>query len=362
MRIIHVIRNFEIGGLETIVCRLAKAQLKLGHDVSVICIEKERGATINCGGEGLEVYYVNKTNSFNGLVKVFYKILKTSPDVLHTHNFLANVYGAYTARLLGVPVTLTLHSGTDRYLEEFLRSSMFVPKHIVCVSDEIRNTMVSINPKLVDIPTSVIKNGIDPSGFSPNSQIDIGSLLSEFNFHKDNCIIGAVGRLHEVKNHRTLLKAFRKVCERNENARLLLIGEGDLLDDLIDYSVKLGVGEKVCFTGSRTDIPDLLQLMHIFVLPSLKEGTPISLLEAMSSKRPIIASTVGAIPQILTDKVNGYLIDPTDADCLADRIIHLLENPGVAQKMGNYALETVEAGYSIGSMCEAYHRVYSEIQ
>lgn len=143
MKITHVIRNFEIGGLEVIVKRIADLQVARGNHVRVICIEKECTATIDLTASRFKDIRINKQNKYIAIVKDFFEILFNRPEIIHTHNFLSNTYGAIVGCLLRVPICLTLHSGEHLTDKEFQKKHIQLPYHYTCVSEQIRDVLLS---------------------------------------------------------------------------------------------------------------------------------------------------------------------------------------------------------------------------
>lgn len=359
MKITHVIRNFEIGGLETVVLRLAEMQAINGHRVRVVCVEKEGQGVLDYMGRGFEIINLNKKNKYIALIRVLVELITNRPEVVHTHNFLSNVYGAYSAFFLRIPVVLTLHSGEDRDPLELKRWSLFLPRHIACVSKEIMSSILSSTKgRIQTYRISAVTNGIDPQIFVDSSGSDV---RSEFGISADKIIFGTVGRLQPVKNQRILIEALEILNRKFEKIRLMIVGDGPLLKELELLAIFLGVRDKVCMTGSRNDVSSILSSMDIFVLPSLAEGAPISLIEAMSAKKPVIASAVGGIVDVINDGVNGFVIPVGDVDALVNRIEFLVKEGGKAAEIAENGYRTICNNYSMERMYSSYQDIYENI-
>ena len=143
--------------------------------------------------------------------------------------------------------------------------------------------------------------------------------------------------------------------------KVLIVGDGSIRQDLIAQTQDLGISDNVVFLGHREDTDKLLQAMDIFVLPSLSEGIPMALLEAMAASRPIVASRVGGIPEIIEDGVEGFLVEPMDVNGLAERCRRLIESPDVARKMGEQGRKRVERDFSATAMADRVASVYKEL-
>jgi len=152
----------------------------------------------------------------------------------------------------------------------------------------------------------------------------------------------------------------KNIKDKFKTLKLLIVGDGPLKEDLKQETQRLGISNDVIFTGYRTDIPQLLSVMDIFVLPSLTEGLPMVLLEAMASRKPIIATNVGAIPKVI-NKDNGLLVEPKDVTALQRAIEILLNDKGIKQKFASSSYETVMVKFSSEQMCSKYYELYKEV-
>ena len=204
-----------------------------------------------------------------------------------------------------------------------------------------------------------IRNGIDLAG--KPVQTDRWRTRKELSVDSETCLIGTVGRLTPVKGIPYLLDAARILLRQGANVKVLVVGDGSIRQDLLAQARNLGVGERVVFLGHREDTDVLLQALDIFVLPSLSEGIPMALLEAMAASRPIVASRVGGIPEIIEDGVEGFLVEPMDVDSLAERCRRLIKSPDVARKMGEQARTRVERDFSAVAMADRVASVYNKL-
>ena len=168
---------------------------------------------------------------------------------------------------------------------------------------------------------SLIENGVNLERFQVNGNGE--NLRKEFGIDMTHKIIGSVGRLTEEKGHTYFLKAAKKILDLNNNCFFMIIGDGELRKKLEDEAKDLGINKRIIFTGKRTDIPELLSVMDIFVLPSLTEGQPMALLEAMAAKKPVIATTVGDIPKILKNGELGILAPPCNPAVIAEKTLFI---------------------------------------
>jgi len=292
------------------------------------------------------------------------KVLKRrNISLIHTHNTGAYLYGAIAAKLAKVPVIIHTEHGRDfpdkRRLMLAERILSLWTSKIIAVSHDLKNSLVeceNISPgKIIVIP-----NGIDLDLFQDYSQEIVNKKRSEMGLNPDDFIIGNIARLAPIKDHKHLIKAFKIVLREVHNAKLIIVGNGPLREELFDYSNNLGLSKKIFFLGERKDIPELLATLDVFVLSSQNEGISLTLLEAMAAKRPVVATTVGGNKEIVEDGITGYLVPPENSEKLAKAIVNVAANSKAALQMGIFARERVRQKYSLEKMVERYREVYEK--
>ncbi|MDO8525543.1 MAG: glycosyltransferase family 4 protein [Candidatus Omnitrophota bacterium] len=282
---------------------------------------------------------------FLSFIKILGLLIKIKPDIIHTHTAKAGALGRVAGVFAGVPVKIhTFHGHIfDGYfdpvktkififIEKFL--GIFTDKVIV-VSESIRNEIVD---KLKIVPGGkcvVIRLGFDLGRFL-NNERHKGAIRREFNIAHDTLLVGIVGRLVPIKNHKMFLKAARKVIDRmpGKNLKFLIVGDGESRQYLEKEVCKMGMEKYVIFTGWIRDIDRVYADLDIAALTSLNEGTPVSLIEAMASAKPVVATSVGGVIDIVRDGENGLLAGPDDADDFSDKIISLLKDGKRREEMG----------------------------
>ena len=292
-------------------------------------------------------------------------------NLIHTHGYKSNFYTLAAALGKKVPMITTCHNwlGDDIKMRLYARLDKFFLNQfdrIIAVSDAVKQEILnhSISPEKV----VTIYNGIDIERF--NNRVKENNIRREFGIGEDCKVIGTVGRLSEEKGHVYLLKAAEKVLQKYPKVVFLIVGDGPLRKYLEENSSQIVdklYSQKACpknpfiFTGVRSDISTIYALMDIFVLPSLTEGLPMVLLEAMASQKPVIATDVGAVPKVFEHGRSGLLIEPGNVNSLAMAIMELLANPQKAQKMAKHARQKVEQEFSSDIMTEKYLDVYQDM-
>jgi len=226
---------------------------------------------------------------------------------------------------------------------------------IVGVSDHTSHNLIKyekISPRKI----ITIMNGIDGSKY--NITIDKNTLKRKFGITVDGPIIGTIGRLVEEKGITYLLKAMKIILVTFPDAKLFIVGEGKLENNLKSEAFHLGISDNVIFTGNRRDIPMLLKYFDVFVLSSISEGLPMVLLEAMVASCPIVATNVGGTPMVITHGVNGSLVRPKDSACLSSEIINLLSNEKLRKQYIKSSYTIFNEKFSASTMTRKYEELY----
>jgi glycosyltransferase involved in cell wall biosynthesis len=288
------------------------------------------------------------------LVRLF---RKEEIAVVHSHEFTMAVYGSAACRILGNRHIVTMH-GNQRMTEALrrriaLRWAFRSSAATVAVSEDTRRHLIEslgIRPSLI----RTIPNGIpDPAG-------DPSGVRAEFDIEPDEVVLLAVGNLTERKGHIILLKALRKLTEQGLSVpwRLIIAGEGPERDRLEAFRDESGLKDRVHLPGHRNDVADLQAMGNMLVMPSLWEGLPLAVLEAMFAGNPVVASKASGIPEAVRDGVDGILTETGDIADLARAIRTLLERRDLRERMGAAAAERARSRFSIGRMMDEYEELY----
>jgi glycosyltransferase involved in cell wall biosynthesis len=268
--------------------------------------------------------------------------------------------GRLAARHVGVPVILSaLHSTgwpdgvgrlnrmitpiTDSFIAVAASHGQFLAKNL------------GIHPSKV----AVIPNGVDTQRFLPLA--DVSSVRQELRIGSDDPVVGIVAALRPEKNHELFLEMASRVVREIPTARFLIIGDGPCREALEAQARSLDIEQNVMFLGSRSDIPRLLAALDVFALTSHIEANPVSILEAMSVAKPVVATNVGSIHEAVAEGQTGFLATPGDAFQLTDRILRLLNDSVVARAMGVAARVSVVKRWSIESMVEGYEHLIESV-
>lgn len=278
--------------------------------------------------------------------------------VAHSHEFTMAVYGAWVSRRLGIGHVITMH-GSRYYAQRWrrrlaLRLAVALGGHLVAVSHELARHLsrdLLINPSRIKL----IPNGVQLR------KAQGPSVRDELHVAPDEPLLLAVGNLYPVKGHEYLIDALALLMRRHPRAHVVIAGRGQLANELRARARHVGVSDHVHLLGLRSDIPELLAAADIFVLPSLSEGLPLALLEAMATGRPIVASDVGEVRSALGDGEAGLLVPPGDRAALAGALDSLLSDRRAARTLAMRAQQRAAAEYDMSRMTERYAALYRDL-
>jgi glycosyltransferase involved in cell wall biosynthesis len=208
------------------------------------------------------------------------------------------------------------------------------------------------------VPVSLIYNGVDLQRY--NHQQPCCTLHDEYSIPEDSQIVGVVARLEAEKGHRTLMDAWPLVLFAQPRAWLLIVGEGSERNSLESQAASLGIADRVVFTGRREDVPAVTAALDVAVLPSYREAQGLSVLEAMALGRPVVASKVGGIPEMIEDGISGLLVPPNDSEALAGAIVRLLSDHPYADMIAKRGHDLVHDRFCIELMVNSIEALYDE--
>jgi len=293
-------------------------------------------------------------------IQAIRETLKTqSIDVLHTHGYKPDIYGYLAARKLGIPSIATCHLWTHdtiavRVYEAL--DALFLRRFdtVVAVSDPIAKALRGSGIREGKI--RVIDNGIDLSSFSQPR-----AAFKEETGTGQKLIVGTAGRLVPQKGLGYFLRAAREVLAEFADIGFVVVGGGPDREKLECMARELGIEKNIEFRGHCTDMGSVYASMDVFVLASLDEGMPMVVLEAMAAKKPVIATSVGAVPRLVLDKKTGLLVPPKDVPALKLAILRLLDDSSLRSQLGNAGAAVVKRFYSHETMAQSYLQLYEQI-
>ena len=304
------------------------------------------------------------------VAELIFFLRKKRYHIVHTHNSKAGFVGRLAAKITGIPVIIhTVHGFAFHDQEPAWRQSLF--RNLEKVASHMCDKMIFISQPLVDWALrekivlrrdkiAKIYSGIDLERFRPVTEEEKNSVREKWNIRHDDAVIGIVSKLWEGKGHEILIRAFKEVKKDIKRARLIIVGEGPLDNMLHDLVDRLGLSDSVLFTGFQMDVAAIISSFDVAVLPSYFEGMGRVLLEAMAMEKPVVASRVGGIPDLVKDNVNGLLITPGDVKGLADALKKLLNDKRLANIMGRDGRKRITDKYSADAMVRSISNIYIE--
>ncbi|MEA2519789.1 MAG: hypothetical protein QOF49_1869 [Chloroflexota bacterium] len=313
---------------------------------------------------GFEVTVIDEPRDDDAIRALTAHLGRVRPDVIHTHMYRADVVGTRAAIALResghrVPyVVSTVHSSRVRSNEDRELIRQLTPS-----MDQLIAVSKSIERKIADehrtgAPVRLIYNGVDLQRY--DHQEPCAPFGDQYGIEAGSKIVGVVARLEPEKGHQTLIEAWPSVLRAVPDAYLLIVGEGSRRDFLEQWASAHHVGHRVVFAGRRDDIPAVTAALDVAVLPSWREAQGLSILEAMALSRPVVASDVGGIPEMVEDGVTGLLVEHDNPVALADAIVRLLKDPTYAARIGKAGHDLVHDRFCIELMVKAIEQIYDD--
>jgi len=335
------------------------------YEVAAVSLFDRQGTDIEIKLDlaGVPVWYLGKRLGFDArMYGRIGKVLRAfRPDVVHTHlsvlRYLFPWIGVRWARAW----VHTVHNVADKEVDrvgKWVHRLVFrlgvVP---VAIAEEVAKSMESVY-RIRGVP--LIPNGI------PLTEYALGEDSRKMwrareGYEEANLIFVAIARLSAQKDPLGLIRAFAAAASRVYGLHLLLVGDGPLRAELQDYVRKMGLEKQVRFLGVRTDVLEILTAADAFVLSSLWEGNPLSVMEAMAAGKPVIASGVGGVPELVEDGMSGILVPAQKPEALAEAIIRLAQDPALRKKMGAAARQRALECFGVDRMAREYERLYVQI-
>lgn len=352
---------------------LIKELQKIGYEVTLLILRKNILYS-NAYKQGIKVQVIRKKNGLDiQLLWRLYRYLKKEKfDIIHTHSIGSNFYGRI-AKLLKWKTRLvtTVHGDTLSNLSGAFKIYLviyfvhYIDLWMAIISDKVFSVSNNLREKLISKGLSrnkviVIHNGINLEVLDKSTSIgNQEKLKKEFGIKNGEKIIGTVGRLIPVKNYKLLLKAAKDISQAEKKTKVLIVGDGKEENELKKLVIELKLKDNIIFTGWRTDLAHLYGIMNIFILSSKSEGLPITILEAMACKKPVVATNVGGITEAVRHGKSGLLVPSDDYIALASSIKSLLNDPNRCHAMGEEGRQIVEKKFTIEKMAANTAGVYS---
>lgn len=366
LRILHLVETLEVGGTESQAVQIAIRQQAKGHNVTVGCL-RAKGPLLKVLQDGnvpvLEFRKRTKLLSIAGVRQLFRLrscLRHNRFDVVHSHDLMSNLLGVPAARLAGTPMIVS----SRRYLDlEWwsgkwrTRTVAWIYKwsdYVIVNSRSVRNLLLEREGALRE-KLHVLYNSVDAERFRTSERQNVAiSLLP-----KDSSLIAVVANMYSpVKGHAILVNAAIDVCRHFPNVFFALIGDGKMRRSIERQVRELNLERNFLFLGSRADIPEILACCDISVLPSESEGFPNAVLESMAAGLPVIATSVGGVPEIIEDEVTGLLVPPSNPAALSGAILRLLNNQDLRKQIAAAGHKRVVERFSFDRLIDSLDALY----
>jgi len=319
-----------------------------------------------------EIHVLGMRNFFDlSVIVPLYTLLKRSKvDVLHTHRIRPDIVGRIVGTLARIPVNIS----TQHYVEEWsergtivhrivralFKWTMGLCQSVACISAAEQDTLLQEIGEQHRSKTCVVHNGLDTDYFQRPPQAELAALRKALALPPRARVVTVVAYLTERKGHQYLLEAIAQLRQAFPDIVLLIVGDGPQESELVHQAEGLGITEYTRFLGNRKEIPGMLSLSEVAVLPSLWEPFGLAALEAMAVETPVVVTRTGGLPEFVTQDESGYLVPPADAQALAESITQLLANPAMSLQMGIAARNTVMQRFTARHVALAYERLYEQ--
>lgn len=373
-KVLHLRSSYSLYGPETQIVQLLVPLQHEGFQIEPLVLYRRRqGMALThplveeAHKKGVKAEQLDDTSTFAPKVILYIaeRLRGERFSLIHTHGYKANILGGIAAKLVGVKsiATMHLHTETTSRLKLYkiidLLALRFFSKVIV-VSESLHQYLIA--------------NGLPPKKIvTVHNAVDLGTFTSSISFYDDKAlknrlgigstqhIVSIIGRLTSQKGHHYFLESAKRILEVLPETRFLIAGDGPLREELEDLSLSLGIVQAVRFLGYRQDIGTLMGMSDVIAMPSLREGLPYVLLEALALARPVVGTQVGGIPEVIKHGETGFLVPPKDSEALAEAIIQVLRNPEEATRLGEKGRELVSREFDVETMVQKIAAVYTEV-
>jgi glycosyltransferase involved in cell wall biosynthesis len=366
INVLLLLYSIKPAGAEKVVLSLAK------------CIDKSKYNPVVCalkGGEllndfiklNIPVYVLNKKTGFDlSVIWKLYRIIKKEKiNIIHSHNFSPNFWGRLIGYITGVHVLIitehtiaTTKSRVQKLIDRLLSG---ITDKIIAVSHRVRDSHIE-QEKISPEKIITIYNGIEGLNIDDDNMLTFKNEFKKWaNIPHTHYLITTIGRLESPKGHINLFKAIPLVINRYPQTTFLIVGDGSLRNQLEDLVQRLNIKENIVFTGFRSDISDILYISDLCVVPSYREGFSITVLEAMSVGKPVVATDVGGNAEAVVNGKSGIIVKPQDHMLLADAIIKVISDTNMRQRMGAYGKERYQHYFTLQKMKEETENIYNDL-
>jgi len=363
IKLMHLITGLEVGGAETVLSRVLPRMHSDFENVVVGILPGKTEEKLKRAKIHTYVLLPRKKSIWQAIWRFKKIVEKEKPDILITYLIHADLFGRIFGKLFGIKKIVCSKRGMifkHKFLAFLDRLTSFLVQKYLCVSRPIAEELINklfVSPKKVE----VVPNGVILKDFQ--FQIDVEKKRGDLGLKKEEFVMVYVANLNERKNHKVLISAFKKLINKYPSLVLLLVGKDQGTKVQIEKqikSLKIPKG-KIRILGYREDVIEILKISDLFVFPSLSEGMPNAVLEAMAAGLPIVASDILPNRELIKNKKNGLLFPPKSVSKLVQCVEQLIKNPDLRKKYAQNALNIVKENFTIEKTVKKFEKIYREL-
>jgi glycosyltransferase involved in cell wall biosynthesis len=330
-------------------------------NVSLVSLRKKDLSEETLESLGIDITYLHKSRFDPSTLPALMKVIRDKQiDVLHLHGYGATTFGRVAAAIRGIPAVLHEHANlTDTPWFQKIADTLLERETDIAlaVSQSTAEFLVKAR-RLSPDKVKVVYLGVPLDEFSrPRGEAEVAAARAELGVRPDDFLIGCVTRLHDSKGNSYLVDAARPVLDRRPQARFVVVGEGPLRPELEDQARRLGLGDRFVFAGFAKDVARVVSAFDMSVFPSLWEGTPLTVFEALAMGKPIVATDADGLMDVLTAGRDAVIVPRRNAAALADAIVALMDDPERRARLGAAARVTSRQ-YDIAAFVSKMERLY----
>lgn len=366
-KVMYLIKGLGLGGAEKLLEQASPHLDWERFDYEVVYLLPWKNALVPYFERtGVPVFCLNQRRTYDlRVVRELVRLLRDRRvDLLHLHLPYSGILGRLASKMAPVKaVVYTEHNLWERYHWLTMTANRLTYRWndaVISVSDEVERSIrshyrVNGKPRL-----STILNGVDVDQLYAIARDPLG-VRKEFGIPEDHQLVAHVANFTPKKRHEDLLRAVQLVCQRQPAITFLLVGQGPLEAEMKALAQDLNITGNVVFAGFRTDATRLMAAADLFVLPSQYEGLPVSLLEAMGLGLPVVATRVGGVPEVVSDGVEGFLVEPLHPGLVAEKVLELTSSPELRQRFSRNGVERVNEHFSVRAMVASTEALYTQV-
>lgn len=364
IKIMFCIARLVIGGTEQQLLDFITEMDRSRYDVIVCPLVSGGGLFREFERANIPIVVVGRKHKYDPFIlwRLIKIIKQERVDILHTFLYTANFWGRIAGQLAGVPIIIASERGVDISKKRF---HFFIDRiispwtNLIITNAEWLKKFYTQNACINPDKFKIIHNGIKLDRF--HVHVNEEHKKRELKIPSNYSVVCTIGRLHPLKGHQFLLQAAQKVLKSDNNVIFLIVGDGIMRNQLESLAEQLQIGDYVRFTGFRRDIGEILSITDVFAFPTLSEGLPNVLLEAMAMKKPIVATNIDGNREIIEDNVTGILVPPENSKQLADGILRLLRDRELAARLARSGHCKLEKDFAFDVMVQKIQNTYEEL-